>query len=103
MTFTDIKEAHDQFISKGGLFLFEFEMIDDEYLLVELTLTDKGILFEADFTKPVNFDGEVVAQGNNIFLYPFDYSYELDDLDTYLQAISANVNEGYLLPNNLYK
>ena len=103
MTFTDIKESHDQFISKRGLFLFEIEMIDEEFLLVDLTLTDKGILFEADFTHSVYFDGDIIAKGNNVFLYPFDYSYELETLDEYLNNISENIAEGYLLPNNLYK
>jgi len=103
MTFTDIKEAHDQFIGKGGLFLFELEILNDEYLLVDLTLTDKGILFEADFIKPVSFDGDIIPQGNNVFLCPFDYSYELETLDHYLQEINNNILEGYLIPNNLYK
>ena len=53
-------------INSGTLPIFEIELIDDEYLLVNLELNNDGIEFSFDGDdKPVYFDGEIVSYKNN--------------------------------------
>jgi hypothetical protein len=101
-SYDKLKSDHDAFINKGGLFLFELELKDNEYLSVELTLTTKGIEFSGDFNSlPTAFDGEIIEYNENSFMLPFNFEYELESLDRYLELIMGNLMEGYILPNNL--
>lgn len=82
--------------------LFEYQIAQDEYLLVNLQLTNKGIEFRFDSdNKPTFFSGEVIKTGDDIFLIKAD-RYSLDILDALIQAVDLEMTEGYLLPNNLY-
>tara|TARA_R110000765_G_scaffold418483_1_gene521979 strand:+ start:685 stop:1029 length:345 start_codon:yes stop_codon:yes gene_type:complete len=101
--FEEINAEKEAFLSRGGIFVFEYAMIDDEYLLVELQVTEKGIEFSACFDEETSFDGEIVTIHSNRYLLPFDFEYDNGGLDGYLQMIDSNITEGYLLPNNLYK
>tara|TARA_R110000851_G_scaffold264328_1_gene416889 strand:+ start:843 stop:1520 length:678 start_codon:yes stop_codon:yes gene_type:complete len=96
---TTIGKQWDEMLSRGIMPLFELEIINDEYLLVELSIVDKGIefVFDSD-NKPVSFDEEIVLIHDNRYLLPFD---DNDNLDRNLEIIMQNLNEGYLLPNNL--
>jgi hypothetical protein len=97
-----LKTEHDNFLVKGGLFLFELELKDDEYLLIELTLTTGGIEFSGDFNGLETwFDGEIIKYNENSFMLPFNFEYELESLTEYLELIMSNLQEGYILPNNL--
>jgi hypothetical protein len=98
-----IQEEINNFQSKGGLFLFELEIVNDEYLLVDLDLTEKGIEFSFDSdNKPCSFDEEIETIHDNRYLLPFD-SDSYYCLDNYLEMIHDNLLEGYLSPNNLYR
>jgi hypothetical protein len=98
----------NEMLCRGTLPLFEFEMSNGDYLVVNIQISDKqskdqGFLFSFDTdNKPVFFDGEIVEfeNNNNLFLLPFDDYF--DNLDYYFQMISDNITEGYLLPNNLF-
>lgn len=103
-----LHEQFNQMLDRGTILCFEYEMSNNEYLLVDIQITDKqsdiqGLLFSFDTDDlPVSFYGDIVTYENNdnMFLMPFDeYS---DDLDYYLGGLYENITEGYLIPNNLY-
>jgi hypothetical protein len=94
-----IKNQFKTMLESNIIPVFEFEIINDDYLVVDIYLDNKGIGFEFDDQNlPVSFDGEIEKRGDT-WLLPFDPFFE--DLDHYLQMISENITEGFLLPNSL--
>jgi len=98
----------------GGLFA-EYEIIEDNYLLVHFDIaTDhqckkydigSGIFVSFDTNSlPLHFSGEVVTIDDpdliNGFIVPFDPEY-FESLYYYLELIAQEISEGYILPNNL--
>ena len=97
-----IKKQWNEMINRGTTPMFEFELKHDEYLLVDLELTDKGIEFSGDFDGfPVSFDGDVETIHSNRYLVPFNEYWK--SLDTYLEEISENIHEGFICLNGLYR
>jgi hypothetical protein len=95
-----IKKQWNEMLNRGTMPLFEVELKDDQYLLVDLALTDEGVEFSFDSEDlPVSFDGDIETIHSNRYLLPFDEYVE--SLDSYLELISDNLSEGYLLPNDL--
>lgn len=88
-------------LEKGIIPLFEIELNNGDYLLVDIEYTqgDDFISFSFDDSLPVFFDGDIKKHGGS-------YHVTLDDcfnnLDSYLQLIHENILEGYILPNNLW-
>ena len=97
-----IKDQFNDMLNRSIIPCFEYEMSNDEYLLVNLQISDKGIEFSFDSDNlDCSFDGEIETINSNHYVLLFDEYFE--DLDYYLQMIDNNIIEGYLLPNNLYK
>lgn len=104
-----------QFEQMKSVPLFEIAMVNDDYLLVDLSIRYKasktgsqypvGIEFKFDQRLPVSpynelpvsFDGCVTGK-HGYYFYPFDECFSLDE---HLQEIYSNVVEGFLIPNNL--
>lgn len=87
-------------LNYGKIPCFEIEMINGDYLLVDIDYT-KGndyISFSFDDSLPVFFDGEIKKHGES-------YHVMLDEcfnnLDSYLELIYNNILEGYIIPNDL--
>ncbi len=96
-----LKTQFQTMLANNIIPVFEFEMSNDEYLVVNIYLDDKGIGFEFDNDNlPVSFDGEIENEGDT-WLLPFDECFE--ELDHYLQMISENITDGFLIPNDLYR
>jgi len=87
----------------GGLFS-EIEIPEDEYLLVQFCYNKEfnGIEFSADFAEPVHFSDDVIRlhPEGNYFVIKFNEYF--DDLNYYIEQISDEISEGYILPNDLY-
>ena len=87
-------------LNYGSIPLFEIELNNGDYLLVDIDYTegDNYISFSFDDSLPVFFDGEIKKHGGS-------YRIMLDDcfesLDSYLQLIYDNIIEGYIIPNDL--
>jgi hypothetical protein len=103
-----IKQQWQQMINNGTMPLFEIQISKDDYLLVDLELSDNGIRFAFDTSPlppynvlPVSFDGEIERLGEGVYLLPFDSACS-DGLDSLLEMIYENIIEGYLIPNNLF-
>jgi len=95
------KIIHQQWLAMldyGKIPLFEIEIRDNEFLVVDLEYTEKGISFEFYQQGKVYFDGAI--KGNN-GLYTLHFDDCFIHLDYYLQSIYDNITEGYLIPNNL--
>jgi len=96
-----LKQQWDKMIAAGVMPLFEMELPAEEWLLVNLAMTTKGIEFSFDSaSNTVTFDGEIEVIHSNRYLLPFDEGYV--SLDAYLDIIHSNMVEGYLIPNNLF-
>ena len=94
-----IEQQWNAMLEGGTMPLFEFELSEPgEYLVVDIRLHSKGVLFSFDGSLPVWFDGSIKKAGDS-YVVPYDECFE--SLDYYLQAISDNITEGYLLPNKL--
>lgn len=87
-------------LNYGKIPCFEIEMINGDYLLVDIDYQEGNnyISFSFDDSLPVWFDGEVKKHGGN-------YHVMLDEcfssLDSYLELIYNNIIEGYIIPNDL--
>jgi hypothetical protein len=103
----ELLEQYNEMLDRGIIPVMEYDIGGGEYLVVRIGVTDRlntkhqGILFEFDGEgRGVSFDGEIEAIGNGVYLLP--YSEYFTSLDSYLEMISENIIEGYLIPNNLY-
>lgn len=101
--YEQLKVQADQFGANGGIMVMEFERdITDgsvEWFAVDIEVTEKGIEFSFDQAGyPTAFDGDIIGS-DNFYVLPFDEYFS--DLDSYLQCISENITEGYLLSNNI--
>ena len=101
-----LREQWDEMISRGTIPYFELELKDNEYLLVNLEFKDNGIHFSFDQNGlPVFFDGNIIGSDNH-YLMPFDTynagEIDSESLDYYLTAVMENIEDGYILPNDLW-
>ena len=102
-----IKEQFDDMLQRGRMPLFEYQIAQDDWLIVDIEYNDNGIIFSFDdrcVDKPVFFFSGNVKQLHpdnfGCYLMPFDDCF--NDLDSYIQAIDEEMTEGFLLPNNLF-
>ena len=95
----------EKMIANGRLPVMEYQIGEDDYLIVDLELVDEGsaILFSFDRypfpTADVWFSGDVIKVLDN---YQITIDEFTDDLDIYLQQIDQEMLEGFILPNGLY-
>lgn len=96
------KKDMDNFLRRGGIPVIEYRLPDDEWLVVNIEIIDRGVLFILDHhisNDDLWFSGSILQDGNE-FIMPYDD--HMEDLDSYLQEIDREIIEGYLIPNNLY-
>lgn len=100
MNINTIKAEWQAMLNRGTIPCFEYQISEDDWLLVDLEFTDKGLEFSFDNDhKRVAFDGEIIIINDNRYLLPWDLNMSLD---SHLEMISENIVEGYLLVNDLY-
>ena len=99
-----IRAQWDAMIDKGVMPLLELQTSEDDYLIVEIQLSDDNDGFVFSFDKDalcdVFFSGEIERVIANNYQLTIDECFE--NLDSYLEQINNEMLEGYLLPNNLY-
>ena len=87
-------------LNYGKIPLFEIELSDGDYLIVDIDYTqgDNYISFSFDDSLPVFFDGEIKKHGSqyHVMLDPY-----FESLDSYLELIYNNIIDGYIIPNDL--
>ena len=92
-------------IASGLLPVIEYQIGEEDYLQVDVSLVDEGsaILFSFDRrpfpTADVWFSGDVVPVLDNFQITIDEYT---ENLDIYLQQIDQEMMEGFILPNGLY-
>lgn len=98
---TAIFTQWQEMLNYGKIPCFEIEVINGDYLLVDVEYTqgDDFITFSFDDNLPVFFDGEIKKHGGSYRVMLDDC---FDNLDNYLELIYENILEGYILPNNLW-
>jgi hypothetical protein len=88
---------------RGTMPLFEIELKNKEYLLVELELypSFEEIRFSFDsMNLPSHFSGNIKQYHDCAFALPItEYN---DNLDELLQVIYEEISEGFILPNDLF-
>ena len=95
----------EKMIKAGRLPIIEYQIGEDDYLIVDIELVDDGsaIIFSFDRypfpTADVWFSGDVVPVLNNFQITIDEFT---DDLDIYLQQIDQEMMEGFILPNGLF-
>ena len=95
-----IQQQFDTMLERGTIPVFEFEMSNGEFIVVDISICDNGVVFEFDNEGlPVYFSGNVERISDNTFVYQFDEYF--DSLDYYLQEIHQEIIEGYIAANNL--
>lgn len=94
-----IKQDWDAMLSRGIIPCFEYQISENDWLLVGLEFTDEGLEFSFDSdNKRCAFDGEIIMINDNRYLLPWDLDMSLD---SHLEMINDNMTEGYLLVNGL--
>lgn len=107
-----ISQEWQAMLERGIIPLFEIELKDGEYLLVDLELCDvpdQANIFEVQKEIRFSFDsmnlktwfsGNIKTYHDCRFALPIT---EYDDsLDELLEAVMQEITEGFILPNNLY-
>jgi len=99
---TGIKNEWQDMLGRGVIPMFEIELIDGEYLDVDLGIVGNGIYFTFDqYGLPVYFDGDIISGGDGVYVLPFD-EYEYMTLQDMLEVIMDNIREGFINPNGLF-
>ncbi len=99
--YNHLKDQFDRMLKSGIIPVIEEQILIDgelDYLTINIDISEKGFIFEFDDRFDVSFGGEIKKIGD-CYLLPFDEYF--DDIDHYLQMISDNIMDGYILPNNL--
>jgi hypothetical protein len=100
-TFIQLESDWNQMLSRGRIPCMEYQISADEWLLVNIELTDNGLEFSFDSDEKETFFSDDIKEINDCrFLLPFEF--ERDGIDDYLQQIDAEITEGFLIPNDLY-
>lgn len=95
-----ILQNWEECISRNRLPMFEIELANEEWLLVHLDVTDTEITFEFDVEHgEPRFDGEIIGKNG---YYSIEYDAEYDTLNSLLELVMENINEGYIAVYGLY-
>ena len=97
-----IRQQWEKLISSDRMPLFEIDLGNDDYLIVDLQLTadNKAIQFSFDHDAGKTFfSGNVIKADNGYQVLIDEYT---DSLSVYLDQVYQEVTEGYLLPNDLF-
>lgn len=107
-----------EMLAKGTIPVMEFPVMIDgkkEWLIVDVLFpvtrsfgalvkeeyNSSYIVFSFDnHSLPVYFDGDIVGKGGPDYRIPLDEYFP--SLDYYLQRISDNIMEGFILANNIF-
>jgi hypothetical protein len=102
--FKKITEQFNEMLARGRIPAMEFQIPNDDYLVVEISIIDDGIDVHFDNTLGSTFfDGIVVEHGLGFTIPKSIINDEYHaNLDTWLEFIHSNIAEGYLIPNDLY-
>ena len=80
--------------------VLEYQIAENDWVVVNISIEPDGFYFNFDENSlPTHFSGDIYKKGDS-YLLKFDECF--DDLDYYLQMISEEIADGYLLPNDLY-
>ena len=97
---TAINNQWQAMLNYGKIPLFEIELSDGDYLIVDIDYQagNNYISFSFDDSLTVFFDGEIKKHGGNyhVMLDPY-----FESLDSYLELIYNNIIDGYIIPNDL--
>ena len=99
---SSIRQQWGNMINSGQLPVIEYQIGEDDYLIVDLQLTDdnKAIQFSLDHDAGKTFfSGDVIKIGSNYQILIDEYT---ESLDEYLEHVVQEVTGGYLLPNDLF-
>lgn len=99
-----IVQQWENMLSSGKMPLFEIELNNGEYLIVDLVILPefKDILFCFDtMDLKTWFSGETKILNERLF--SVSYAEWYGSLDSILEFIYGEVLEGFIIPNNLYK
>lgn len=95
-----IKAQFDRMLENNIIPCFEFELMNGDFLTVDIDYSEDGIVFSLDTEQmPTYFSGSVKKLEADVYIYLFDEYF--DSLDYYLQEIHQEVVEGFMLPNNI--
>ena len=101
--FSDICTYWCVMLEQGKIPVFEIELKDNEYLLVDLELNVEleEIRFSFDsMNLKTWFSGSIKSYNENHYALPIT---EYDDsLDALLELVYQELSEGFILPNGLY-
>lgn len=88
----------NKMVQSGKLPMFEFELLNGDFLIVNIYMDDEYIYFNFDQEKETFFDGNIYGSKGS---YGYEYSEEWDTLDSLLSLIHANITEGYIGSNGI--
>lgn len=98
-----IRTEWEKMISRGIIPVIEYQTGENDWLVVNIQLSDDNECFFFSFDKDplydVYFSDDVTTFSNIYYRYPVDKEM---NIDWHLQLIDQEMTEGYLLPNGLY-
>ena len=98
-----IRTEWEKMIFSGIILVIEYQTCKNDYLIVDIQLSDDNECFFFSFDKDplcdVYFSGNVTTFSDIYYRYPVDLDMSLDE---HIQLIDQEMTEGYLLPNGLF-
>ena len=88
----------NKMVQSGKLPMFEFELLNGDFLIVNIYMDDEYIYFNFDQEKETFFDGNIYGSNGS---YGYEYSEEWDTLDSLLSLVYANITDGYIGSNGI--
>ena len=96
-----VRHQWEKMISSGTMPLFEIDLGNSDYLIVDLQLTADNSALQFSFDHDADktfFSGNVIKVDNGYQILIDEYT---ESLDAYLEQVYQEVTEGYLLSNNM--
>ena len=81
-----------EFLNSHRLPIIELELLDGDYLIIDINVDNDKITFTFDQQCDTYFDGAI--EGENGYYY-YIYDNEFDTLQSLFELVYANITEGY--------
>lgn len=98
----EIRKQWDDMIKRGVIPVIEIQTGENDCLIVDIELSEDntGVIFSFDKDDlDASFSNDIEQVGYNYQLTIDEFN---SDLDIYLQQITGEILEGFILPNDLY-
>ena len=94
-----VRQQFNDMIAAGRIPVLEYHIKPDDYIVVNIEATDRGIEFTFDENGYSVFFSSDIQQVGSVYILPYNEDYSLD---SHLSQIDEEIGEGYMLANDIH-